>query len=410
MSNIEPVIIIKNLEKSFKLPHEQHNGIKQKIINIFKGVKGYETQHVLKDVSFEIKKGEFFGIVGRNGSGKSTLLKLISGIYTPDKGAVKVNGSLTPFIELGVGFNPELTGRENVFLNGALLGFSRSEMEAMYDDIVDFAELDKFMDQKLKNYSSGMQVRLAFSIAIRANTDILVLDEVLAVGDYNFQQKCFGFFRQLKKTGKTVVLVSHDANALQMFCTRAVLIEKGRVKKIGKTLDVLKEYSEQNMLDQEKTEEKTKNDKVIVEAGTGAVVFNGIKLYDEKNISKRSFSPNEKINISCTFKFLEDIKNPVFGLVIQDAEGGQPIFATNTLDKKIKTGQYAKDKELTVHFVIENIYNDGRYFVSGAVASSDRGILYVRFMNVTSFSSVGWQVTAKARIYHDYDFYTDYEV
>ena len=271
------------------------------------------------------------------------------------------------------------------------------------------------LQMKLKNYSSGMQVRLAFSIAIRANTDILVLDEVLAVGDYNFQQKCFSYFRQLKKTGKTVILVSHDSNALQMFCTRAVLIEKGRVKKIGRTLDVLKEYAKQNMSDQEKAEkkaekkaeEKTKTDKITpIEAGTGAVVLKEIKLFNKSNVSKRSFIPNEKINISCTFKFLENIKNPVFGIVIQDAEGGQPIFATNTLDKKIKTGQYSKDESVTVHFVVDNKYNDGRYFISGAVASSDRSILYVRFMNVTSFSSVGWQLTAKARVYDDYEFYT----
>ena len=153
---IENAITVRNLYKSFKLPHEQKSGLKEVILNIFrrsnKNTRGYEIQHVLNDTSFDIKKGEFFGIVGRNGSGKSTLLKLLAGIYTPDRGSVEVNGSLTPFIELGVGFNPELTGRENVFLNGALLGFSKEEMTAMYDDIVTFAELDDFMDQKLKNY------------------------------------------------------------------------------------------------------------------------------------------------------------------------------------------------------------------------------------------------------------------
>ena len=196
MADNEAAIIVKDLYKSFRLPHEQSSGLKQTIVNFAKRKKGYETQEVLKDVSFEIKKGEFFGIVGRNGSGKSTLLKLLAAIYVPDKGLVQVNGSLTPFIELGVGFNPELTGRENVFLNGALLGFSQSEMDAMYNDIVEFAELEKFMDQKLKNYSSGMQVRLAFSIAIRAKGDILLLDEVLAVGDTIFQKKCYEYFKK----------------------------------------------------------------------------------------------------------------------------------------------------------------------------------------------------------------------
>jgi ABC-2 type transport system ATP-binding protein len=244
MSSQESVIIVKNLHKSFKLPHEQHSGIKQRIINIFKGVKGYEIQKVLDDVSFEIQKGEFFGIVGRNGSGKSTLLKLLASIYVPDKGMIKVNGSLTPFIELGVGFNPELTGRENIFLNGALLGFSRKEMEFMYDDIVGFAELHDFMDQKLKNYSSGMQVRLAFSIAIRAKGDILLLDEVLAVGDEAFQRKCYDYFTQLKDEKKTVVLVTHDMSAVERFCNRAILIENGHIKKIGTSADVAKYYRE----------------------------------------------------------------------------------------------------------------------------------------------------------------------
>ena len=183
-------IKVDNVSKTFILPHEKNNSLKNKIINFTKTKKTYEKQHVLDNISFEVKKGEFFGIIGRNGSGKSTLLKILAGIYSSDDGNVSVYGKLTPFIELGVGFSPELTGRDNVFLNGALLGFSRKEMLSMYDDIVDFAGLEKSMDQKLKNYSSGMQVRLAFSIAIRADTDILVLDEVLAVGDENFQKKC----------------------------------------------------------------------------------------------------------------------------------------------------------------------------------------------------------------------------
>jgi ABC-2 type transport system ATP-binding protein len=170
----EVAIKVEKVSKTFKLPHEKNTSIKSAVVNFYRRKRSFEAQEVLKNVSFEIKKGEFFGIVGRNGSGKSTLLKMLAGIYIPTDGEIHVKGKLTPFIELGVGFNPELTGRENVFLNGALLGFNRSEMQAMYDDIVSFAELERFMDQKLKNYSSGMQVRLAFSIAIRANTDILL--------------------------------------------------------------------------------------------------------------------------------------------------------------------------------------------------------------------------------------------
>ena len=247
MINEQPAVLVKDLYKSFKLPHEQHSGIKQRIINIFKGIKGYETQHVLNDISFEVKKGDFFGIVGRNGSGKSTLLKLLAGTYVPDKGLIQVNGSLTPFIELGVGFNQELTGRENIFLNGALLGFSKSEMEDMYENIVDFAELEHFMDQKLKNYSSGMQVRLAFSIAIRAQSDILLIDEVLAVGDAAFQQKCFNYFEELKGQNKTVIFVSHSMDAVQRFCSKAIYIENGNLTHEGNPYEIAEVYLEKNL-------------------------------------------------------------------------------------------------------------------------------------------------------------------
>lgn len=224
-----PVVIsVKNLHKSFKLPTERAGGLKQAIFNRLKGIKGYKEQKVLNNLSFDIHQNEFVGIVGRNGSGKSTLLKTLAKIYFPEKGSVEVNGTLVPFIELGVGFNPDLTGRENVYLNGALLGFSNKEMDAMYDEIVDFAELRPFMDQKLKNFSSGMQVRLAFSIAIRAKGDILLLDEVLAVGDAEFQNKCNEYFASIKGN-QTVILVTHDMGNVIKYCTRALLIEDGKI-------------------------------------------------------------------------------------------------------------------------------------------------------------------------------------
>ena len=234
-------IEVANLHKSFKLPTERAWGLKQAIFNRLRGIKGFKSQHVLNGIDFNIKKGEFVGIVGRNGSGKSTLLKILSNIYVPDSGDIYINGSLVPFIELGVGFNPELTGRENIFLNGALLGFSNSQIESMYDEIVKFAELKDFMDQKLKNYSSGMQVRLAFSIAIRAKGDILILDEVLAVGDAAFQEKCNNYFRNIPED-QTVVLVTHSMAIVRDFCDRAILIENGKVLKDGNPDEVASAY------------------------------------------------------------------------------------------------------------------------------------------------------------------------
>lgn len=241
--NNDVAISVKNLHKSFRLPTEQSSGLKQAFFNRLRGVKGYTDYKVLKGLDFEIKKGEFIGVIGRNGSGKSTLLKILAGIYYPEKGEVTVNGTLIPFIELGVGFNPELTGRENVYMNGALLGFSNEEMDKMYDDIWKFAELEKFQDQKLKNYSSGMQVRLAFSIAIRAQGDILLLDEVLAVGDAAFQKKCNDYFKELRDENKTVILVTHSMKNVEEFCTRAILIEDGKITRDGKPKEIATEYN-----------------------------------------------------------------------------------------------------------------------------------------------------------------------
>lgn len=239
-------IKIENLYKDFKLPHERKNSLKEQILH-FGRKSTIDTLHALKGIDVEIRKGEFFGIVGRNGSGKSTLLKIIGGIYQPTKGKVTINGTLTPFIELGIGFNPELTGRENIYLNGAILGLTRKQIEERYDHIVAFSELEKFMDQKLKNYSSGMQVRLAFSIAIQAHSDILLIDEVLAVGDASFQRKCFEVFRDIKKSGKTVIFVTHDMGSVQRFCDRGMVIDNGKVKIIGDAVQVADAYNEINL-------------------------------------------------------------------------------------------------------------------------------------------------------------------
>lgn len=304
---------VSGLRKSFKLPHENHSGLKQFLLTLLstkKRNKGYEIQTVLDGINFEIKKGDFFGIVGRNGSGKSTLLKLLAGIYTPDEGSVEVRGSLTPFIELGVGFNPELTGRENVFLNGALLGFDHKQIEAMYDDIVEFAEIGRFMDQKLKNYSSGMQVRLAFSIAIRSKSDILILDEVLAVGDEAFQKKCNNFFVEIKKDkSKTVVLVTHSMESVRRFCNKAILIEKGEIIHHGTPVEVADEYSRQFIVSKQPTVMSKEN-----RYGTGEVIYENIthklakdKLTLEFDIVNKTDTAHDGITMGLDFCMNDDI-------------------------------------------------------------------------------------------------------
>lgn len=260
MADKEVAVSVHDIHKEFILPQNKNTTFKQTVVNIVKK-NNKVTQKTLDGVSFDVNKGDFFGIVGRNGSGKSTLLKLIAGVYTPTAGSVEVNGGLTPFIELGVGFNPELSGRDNVYLNGALLGFTRKEMATMYDEIVSFAELGPFMDQKLKNYSSGMQVRLAFSIAIKAKNDVLIFDEVLAVGDEAFQRKCLDVFEGYKASGQTVILVTHEMGTVKKFCNRAVLIHDGKVKKIGNPREVADMYSELNQDQINRDMEKKNNAK-----------------------------------------------------------------------------------------------------------------------------------------------------
>ena len=253
-------VVIKGVKKSFKLLREREDSIKLQVINGLRRKRNKEhTQYrALKGIDLDIKKGEFIGILGRNGAGKSTLLKIIAEIYRPTKGSVEVHGKLVPFIELGVGFNPNLSGRDNVYLNGAMLGFDPKEVSRMYDDIVAFAELEGFMDQKLKNYSSGMQVRLAFSLAIRAEADILLLDEVLAVGDAAFQQKCYEYFDSLRESEKTIILVSHSVGVIRKYCDRAVLIDDGRVAFDGSADMATRKYLDLFDTDRKQKVEKKK--------------------------------------------------------------------------------------------------------------------------------------------------------
>lgn len=349
----ENAITVKNVSKNFKLPHERADSIKSLFINPFsKNRKKFEVQHALRDISFDVPKGEFFGIVGRNGSGKSTLLKIIAGIYQPNKGSVTTEGKLVPFIELGVGFNPELTGRENVYLNGALLGFTENEIDSMYDDIVEFAELDRFMDQKLKNYSSGMQVRLAFSVATRANTDILVVDEVLAVGDADFQAKCFDFFKQLKRDKKTVIFVTHDMNAIREYCDRAILIDKNKIILQGSAEKVASAYAKL-FFDEEARTQKTQQKRWGDEK---------VRIIDIQVDPLRLEDETTDIHIEIKFKADADVDDLVTGFMIKN-QSAQPILGTNTHIEGIEIGNMKKGDEKTVTWKVPHIFGRGLYYI-----------------------------------------------
>lgn len=356
-------IKVEHISKTFKIPHEKISSIRGAAVNAFKK-KNYEEFKALDDVSFEVKKGEFFGIIGRNGSGKSTLLKILAGIYQADKGSVKINGMISPFLELGIGFNPELSGRDNVYLNATVLGLSKKEIDEKFDSIVKFSELERFIDQKLKNYSSGMQVRLAFSVSIHANRDILLMDEVLAVGDSNFQAKCLEEFNKYREMGKTVILVSHDIETIKKYCDRALHLSSGKIVEIGNAEDVTSEYISnkkfRNGGTQEIKIEKDSDKKIYIES---------VKFLGENNESKDFYLSGERVLIELGFCANEIVDNPIFGVVIKTRFNKVPIFITNTSFQKIKTGEIGKGSG-TVIFSMENMFSNGKYAVSLAIADN----------------------------------------
>jgi len=381
-ANVSKAISVNKVTKSFRIPLENSSGIKQKFINVVKGKKGYRDFTPLKDVEFSINEGEFFGIVGRNGSGKSTLLKLIAGIYTPDTGSVDVKGTLIPFIELGVGFNPELSGKENVYLNGALLGFSRKEMTEMYNDIVDFAELHSFMEERLKNYSSGMQVRLAFSIAIRAKSDILLLDEILAVGDEAFQKKCIDYFYKIKKSGQTVILVTHDMSNVERFCDRALVLNNGKVEGIFTPAKAKLIY---NQLNREQESDKDGNVTLDSEWGTKEVIIKKITL--NGSAKRRQLLENGEefiLNIELSSNEPRDV---IIGLAFYDQNG--LILAGPNSEEKI-----FKSNDKITYTVPRNPLGPGEYKLRIGVFADDHYTEYDHKEDVFSI-----EVASKAKLH-----------
>ncbi len=348
-------ISVKNVSKRFSIPHEKITTLRSAFVNIFKK-NSYETFYALKDVSFEVKKGEFFGILGRNGSGKSTLLKILAGVYTADKGHIGLNGLVSPFLELGIGFNPELSGRDNIYLNATVLGLTEKEIDAKFDSIVAFSELERFIDQKIKNYSSGMQVRLAFAVAIHANREILLMDEVLAVGDANFQAKCLREFAKYKEQGKTVILVTHSIETVQKYCDRAMLLRNGEIAMIGSAEEVGNEYIYQNMSDEEKRieDEQKKNlkesqNEINIEEPRREKIaeITGVEFIDKDGEVKNTFETGESMDIKIDFKMKKKDISFNVGIGLHSVMGGQ-VFGYNTqMDNYLISGS---SKSLTIHF------------------------------------------------------------
>lgn len=378
MSSKEIAISVKDIHKNFILPQHKNTSLKQAAVNIVRK-NNVTTQKVLDGVSFDVYKGEFFGIVGRNGSGKSTLLKLIAGVYAPASGSIEMNGGLTPFIELGVGFNQELSGRDNVFLNGALLGYTRKQMEAMYDDIVEFAEIEEHMDKKLKNYSSGMQVRLAFSIAIKAKNDVLIFDEVLAVGDEAFQKKCMAIFREYRKNKQTVVLVTHSMENVTTLCSRALMLEDGKIVAIGDVKKVAEAYQKSNLpLD------VTVNKDMSKKAEQKVINISG---------NDQAYKMGETMKITLSWPMSQKV---AWAGVSISGVNGEYLFGTNTGMIKIIENSIDYDVELNL--------GPGDYYLTASIKDLDGNLIeaYEKIATFTIYSDYNPTIGGLTRMKYKY--------
>lgn len=369
--NREIAVSVRDIHKEFILPQNKNSTFKQTFVNIVK--KGRKvTQKTLDGVSFDVYKGDFFGIVGRNGSGKSTMLKILAGVYTPTSGSVHINGGLTPFIELGVGFNPELSGRDNVYLNGALLGFTRKQMDIMYDDIVAFAELEPFMEQKLKNYSSGMQVRLAFSIAIKAENDILIFDEVLAVGDSNFQEKCIRQFKKFKKQGKTIILVTHSMDIVSKFCNRTLLINAGEVIYDGEPEGAIDRYEALNM-------EEVGSGSDVAESVSADFEINSVQIIDNNNEAGNIVEAKQGFTLEVEVNAKKPAKDIFMAIRVCESEN-QVVMSGFDTKESHTTVNLAKGKN-TIRVKIEKtpLVRGKYYIVAGLYSDENRDIHHAHY-------------------------------
>jgi len=345
-------IQVEGLHKSFRIPTHRVDSLKERAVRPFSS-RDYRELHALNGVSFEVSKGEFFGIVGRNGSGKSTLLKLLASIYRADRGTIRMAGRLAPFIELGVGFNHDLTARENVVLNGVMMGLTPKEMRQRLDSVIEFAELGDFAELKLKNYSSGMLVRLAFSVMMEADADVLLIDEVLAVGDASFQQKCADAFHQMKAEGKTIVLVTHEMSTVEAYCHRAMLIGDGRIQRIGDPGEVGRDYLRLNFEGGDASAKVT--------SGTDDLRLLGVWLEDSSGKRVTNVESGEEILLRAEVELLHESPGVQIGFTLTNEDGvGVFQFGTSTeeADGPIQAGQ-----RVAVGVRVENLLTPGRYFV-----------------------------------------------
>jgi ABC-type polysaccharide/polyol phosphate transport system ATPase subunit len=360
-AGVGPAVVGAGVSKAFRLPHEQYSTLKERALHPL-ARRSYDVLQALDDVSFEVQRGEFFGIVGRNGSGKSTLLKCLAGIYGIDRGAIEVRGRLSPFIELGVGFNPDLTARDNVVINAIMLGLSRREARRRFDEIIAFAELEEFVDLKLKNYSSGMSVRLGFSVAVQVDADVLLVDEVLAVGDGAFQRKCFDEFTRMRAEGRTILFVTHDMGAVERFCDRAMLLERGRVVSIGPSEEISRQYNEINL---------GRADMPRAERPGEIARIGRVWCEDPRGERVMTAEQGEICNACMEVVFEGDVGYPVFTIAFRNELRHMIFMATSIVHPP--PGEVRAGERVTVRFSFPTLLAPSHYTLSPTVGEWDAG-------------------------------------
>ncbi len=386
----EPAVRVAHVSKRFRIPLDRSSTLKYRVTHL-RSASRYRDLLAVNDVSFDVGAGEFLGITGPNGCGKSTLLKILSRIYSPNSGTVRLAGRVAPFLELGVGFNPELSARENIFLGGAVLGMTRKELARRVDGILEFAELEEFADQKVKNFSSGMAVRLAFTVAIQADADILLMDEVLAVGDARFQEKCFDVFSEYKRHGRTIILVSHDLSSLNLYCDRVLLLQKGRLVADGPAADVTAQYrrivgamSEADDLEHEADGAMATENRW----GTREVEITAVRLLDESGNQHTSFATGGSLTVAIDYAVHGDVKDFVFGLALKRSDGIN-ISGPNTRTAKCRVSVRGPGTRGTMTYTIPHLGLLGaKYLVTAAVYDGFLNHAYDHIEDVLSFRVV----------------------
>ncbi len=377
-----PAVVIRSVSKTFSVPEERSHTLKERALHPRRRLN-HQTFHALKDISFAVEEGEFFGIAGRNGSGKSTLLKCIAGIYQAD-GDIWCRGRLSTFIELGIGFNADMAARDNVVMNGIMLGLSPREARKRYESVIEFAELEEFKDLKLKNYSSGMYVRLAFSVAIQVDADILLIDEVLAVGDAAFQQKCFDVFNDMRDQGKTIIFVTHDMGSMQRFCHRALLLERGSPVYLGEPREVADRYLEINF-----GRDPVAAQSAHERAGDGEARVVEAWVQDERGDRAGSVLQGERISFHVRVAFLVAVENPAASLYILNDEH-KAIIVASTETERERTGLFSPGEEAIFSFAFDNVLAPGRYSPMVTLAHRGYGLdVMDRFEGAFSFVVTG---------------------